>query len=192
MLFISPPSLRFVCVCESAYSVTHHNESKQGMPSIQERLLSSSSEAKEYVLGATGCCYTSIVDPRASGSVLIGCKGEQEFLCVEKRYCLASQMPPMDVNIACSPDEICKNRGRTVASLSLYCFELSLKMPTTLIIGNHTAFCFRSAVSFPLAEPVPKPVCAICCLRLLPQPTGFFAPPLGGKPVPVSTVMRRA
>jgi len=158
---------------------------------LRERLLYSDGDL-EYVISATGCCYTSIVDPRVKGNVLIGCKGENELGCLKKKYCIVANERPMGVAFSFTPDAIKHNRGGTVLALSLYFFELELKMPTTLYHGTNSAFCFRYMAALPFTEPVPEPVCAICCVRFLPGPMGILAPPTSGKPVfPFAQLMER-
>ena len=161
---------------------------------LREALLqSSSAQSAEYVIGAAFCCYTSILDPRVKTNVLVGCKGENEVTCLKAKFCLIPKEKHMGVSLALKPDEIWRNRGGMIASLALYCVELQLNMPTTLIHCSNSACCLRSAAAFPLADPVAKPVCAVCCVRFLPAPMGILAPPMSGKPLfPFATlVMQR-
>ena len=132
------------------------------------------------------CCYTSV----SPDDVLIGCRGEDELLCVHTRYCLASGDKAFPVSLECSPEEIMRNRGGTVCELSLAAAALKVKMPSTLYRHHDRFFCLRSAGAFPLQDPVPTPVCAFCCCRVLPRPMGPLAPPLGGKPT-TNLIMRR-
>ena len=161
---------------------------------LREQLLqSTSAQSAEYVIGAAFCCYTSFLDPRVKTNVLVGCKGENEVTCLKAKFCLIPKEKHMGVSLALKPDEIWRNRGGVIASLALYCVELQLKMPTTLIHCSNSACCLRSTAAFPLADPVAKPVCAVCCVRYLPAPMGILAPPMSGKPLfPFATlVMQR-
>lgn len=156
------------------------------MKALREKLLSStSSKPNECVVVAAACCYHSI-----HRDVIFGCKGDNEVLIFKSRCCLAAKTSPMDVALSCTPGNL-KNCGGSFCKLSLYALEMELKSPTVLIRGHNAAFCCRHALALPLSEPVNKPVCAVCCLRLAPQPIGFFAPPTSGSPAPLSAVMQR-
>jgi hypothetical protein len=123
--------------------------------------------------------------------MVLGIAGEDEFACFHSRYCLVKDRDPLDVALACPLDT---SPGGTIVKLSLYVYEGALKMPETLCRNKHACLCFRDATAFPFKDPVEVPVCAVCCVRVLPQPIGLLAPPTSGKgwPArPMSEVMQR-
>lgn len=126
---------------------------------------------------------------------MIGCKGEDETLCVKSSYCVAKDVSPKDVALACYTEAIKSPKwGSTLCALSLYALEVQLKVPETLMRSEHACLCAKDACALPLKAPVDKPVCAVCCLRILPTPVGLFAPPTGGKgwpSRPIGEIMKR-
>lgn len=53
----------------------------------------------------------------------------------------------------------------------------------------HVALAARAWQAFPFAGKVPGPICAICCIQLIPN-MGFMKPP-GGGGVPPNAEMAR-
>merc|ERR1712113_190955 len=98
--------------------------------------------------------------------------GEEEFLCIEEKVCLAANEKKYDVGVLKEDDFICK--------LGLPCCTLGLKVPSVLVKSSGQFLFVKSAASFPFGGDVPGPVCAICAFRILPSPMGFMKPPKEG------------
>ena len=103
---------------------------------------------------------------------MIGCKGEGQQLCCVGRTCIAANETAYEVGIN-------KNQGGNLCVISLYCLELGLKVPTTCCETQHKCLFCQNAAAFPFTGPVPKPVCAILAVQLLPE-MGFMKPMPGG------------
>lgn len=157
---------------------------------LQEKLLQAQPEShqREFVVEGCLCCYTSFA---LDEDAVLGCTGDEELCCLKLRYCLACNMPEMGPSVSFAPEELGKE-GSSLCTLSAYCLEFQLNNPTTLFRSTGASLCIRKAAAFPFMDPVPLPVCAVCCLRLLPRPIGLFAPPVSGGPMPLNLLMERS
>ena len=126
----------------------------------------------EFVFGATICCYESC----DFDNILMGCKGEEEFLCIQEKVCLAAGEPQFGIGMI-------KEDGFMI-KCGLPCCTYGLKVPSVLVKGGGQCLFVKSAASFPFdGDLVPGVVCAICAFRILPGPAGFMKPPKeGGAP----------
>jgi len=125
---------------------------------------------------ATICCFNEL----DTDDILMGCKGQSEFLCLREAVCCAANETPFPVGLL--KDGIC--------TLSLPCCQYQLKMPEVLVLGEGKCLCCRGAQAFPFKDPVPSPVCAICFLSILPE-MGFLKPAPGGGGAPDNEQMAR-
>jgi len=107
--------------------------------------------------------------------MLIGCSGAEEMLCIQNKACLGipdAKNPMFPVGMVKEEGMICK--------ISLPCCQFGVKKPTVCLSGAGQCLCMKSAAAFPFADPVPKPVCALCGFKVLPGPPGCLQPYEGG------------
>merc|ERR1711865_656951 len=109
------------------------------------------------VYSACICCYTAC----NVKDLLIGCQGTEEFLCIEYKCCLAAGLDQYDIGMIKDAAYICK--------VGLPCCTFGLKMPEVLCLGAGKCLCLKQAAAFPFKEPVPGPICAVCCLQCVPN-----------------------
>lgn len=127
------------------------------------------------------CCFQEI----DVEEIFIGCMGKQECLCCQEACCIAA-------NTEAFPIGLIKEEGMLL-KVGLLCCTMGIKIPTVLCLGEGKCLCCRNASAFPFAGPVPEPVCAICCLSLLPT-VGFMVPapsPKGPAGGPVAAEIAR-
>ena len=72
----------------------------------------------------------------------------------------------------------------------LCCYGLKVTQPSTCYRSHSSILCCKRAAAIPLADLVPAVSCGFCCLRLVPTPYGFLAPPTYGAPAPISSMWR--
>ena len=130
---------------------------------------------EECLISGTICTYTSCT----LKNPLIGCRGAGEFLCFQQESCCNTEdlKKPFPIGLT-------EKTPPTIFGLSCYCQKLNIIKPRVCVAGQSTAFCFHSAAALPFDDAyVPKPICAIYGLRLLPGPVGCLQPtPEGFKP----------
>ena len=125
----------------------------------------------EFMFDGFICCYRAC----DFEDILIGCKGEEEFLCIQEKFCCAGNVDKFPVGMI-------KEDG-AILKCGLPCCTYGLIMPKVLIKGGGKFLCMRGAASFPFdSELVPGPVCACLAFRLLPSPMGFMLPPTANAP----------
>jgi len=124
----------------------------------------------EFIFEGMICSYQSC----DFYNILAGCKGTNEFLCVNEEMCCAAGEPQFGIGMLDKGDMMCK--------IGLPCCTCGLRMPRVLCLGSGQFLCMKSAASFPFhADFVPGPVLACCAIRCLPGPPGFMKPPQEGK-----------
>ena len=127
---------------------------------------------KNFVWSGCICMYSSC----EVEDILLGCAGSEELLCLRAEGCCGVSTPTNPVY----PIGLVQERG-TICKLSLACVEYVVKSkPTVCLSGTSQCLCIKTAAAFPFADPVPKPVCAICGFKILPGPAGFLQPYEGG------------
>jgi hypothetical protein len=124
----------------------------------------------EFMFQGAFCCYSAC----DFDNILMGCKGEEEMLCLLEKGCCAAGEPAFPVGI--------NKQDGTCCSISLPCCVYALKKPEVLIKAGSKCLCMRGASSFPCDdELVPECVCAICAFQIKPT-TGFMKPCPGKAP----------
>lgn len=130
------------------------------------------------VYSACICCYSAF----NMSDMMMGCAGQEEFLCIEAKACLGAG-EAFPVGMIKEDGFICK--------IGLPCCTYGLKMPQVLCLGAGQCLCCKSAAAFPFKDPVPGPICAVCCLQCLPN-AGCAKPATKGGGAPnASTEMER-
>ena len=115
--------------------------------------------SKNYLFSGCVCCYTSC----DFENLKIGCAEAGECLCFKTAYCLAVGAEPF--NIA-----FCKNEDKECLSAELFCCKCAVKQPEVLCAAAAQCLCLKEAAAFPFnPDYVKEPVCAVCCLSLLPE-----------------------
>ena len=111
--------------------------------------------------------------------IMIGCKGEGEFICLKQGCCCAANADKYDTGLtAPSPLDM------MLCKIGLPCCFYGIKMPNKFLdpccAGESQCFCLKAAQALPFGGPVPSPVCAVCFLACLPQFGCCVEPPAGG------------
>merc|ERR1719453_2289597 len=113
----------------------------------------------------TICCFESI----NMDEILMGCKGDSEFLCVQEKMCCAGGVEKFPVGMITEEGFCCK--------CGLPCCTYGCKKPTVCCLSDGKCLCLRSAAAFPFVEGVVDGVvCAVCCLQCAPN-CGCAKPP---------------
>ena len=102
------------------------------------------------------CCYTAF----NFEDLMIGCREDGECLCLQSKCCLG-------VGEA-FPIGIIKEDG-FIIKCGLPCCTYGLKMPEVLCLGAGQCLCIKSAAALPFKDPVPAPICAVCCIQCMPN-----------------------
>ena len=111
-----------------------------------------------YLFSACVCCYTAF----DTDDFKILTKEHNEVLCLSHDCCIAVGDDGYGIGLVTESDEICK--------IALLCCSLGLKMPTVLCKGASHCLCIKEGHSLPFdTETVSEPICAICCVQLLPK-----------------------
>jgi len=132
------------------------------------------------VFSACICVQTSC----NMNDVMMGCELANEFLCLEEKCCLGVA--------SAFPVGVIKEDG-FIFKLGLPCCTCGLKVPQVLCLGAAQCLCIKEAAAFPFKDPVPSPICAVCCLQCTPN-VGCMKPAkkVGGAPDgPTSANMER-
>jgi len=98
------------------------------------------------MFSATICNYTEI----DTDDILMGCKGQEEMLCMKEEFCLAANEEMFPIGMVKEDKTICK--------LGLGICTYALKMPEVCVLGEGKCLCCRGAAACPFKDPVPKPV----------------------------------
>jgi len=125
---------------------------------------------KEFVLSACICNYTSCDLANVPGLIL--CKGTNEFLCIEKKFCCSATEPQFEIGLI--------QDSAFLLKLGLPCCTCGLKVPDKFCLGQGQCLFCKSAAALPFTGPVPHPLCAICGLSILPKVEFLAAPPTSG------------
>ena len=111
-----------------------------------------------YLFKACIFCYTAL-DPE---DIKLLTKEHSECLCITQDCCLAAGDDGYGVGLVTESDEICK--------LGLLFCTLGLKKPEVLCKGASHCLCIKEAHAIPFdSETVANPICAICCVQLVPK-----------------------
>ena len=106
--------------------------------------------------------------------ITVGCASKGECLCVAEECCLSASTKPFQVGVI--------KEDPFVFKLGLPCCTCGVKKPSVLCLGAQECLCVRQGMAFPFADPVPGPICAVCCIQCLPN-MGVFKPPGGNSKV---------
>ena len=135
------------------------------------------------VYSACICCYSAC----NVKDMMIGCKETGECLCIESKACLGIG-EPFPIGMIKEDGFICK--------IGLPCCTTGLLMPKVLCLSAAQCLCIKSAASFPFKDPVPGPICAVCCIQCMPN-VGIMKPPMkvtskveGGGPLAPAEMVR--
>ena len=136
----------------------------------------------ECVFSACLCGHCSV----DMENLLIGCKAEDECLCIKRGCCCG-----IDKNASSYPIGLTKKEGN-ICNLGCFCCECGLKVPQVLCSGFARFLCFKEGCAFPFNEHNPELVCAVCFLKCMPG-FGCMQPPFGSKEgaPPSTTEMER-
>merc|ERR1719356_955827 len=122
----------------------------------------------EFVFSACICNYTACDFDNIPGTLL--CKGREECLCIEEKFCCATNVEHYPIGLIKEDGFLCK--------IGLPCCTCGLKIPDKLCLGEGNCLCCRAAAALPFTDPVSAPVCAICAFSIIPE-MGFMKPPPG-------------
>ena len=126
------------------------------------------------------CCQTTC----NFEEIMLLCKGDGTCICIEEKCCLAANAPQFPIGLI-------KEDG-FILKLGLPCCTCGLKVPDmkNLISVEEHCLCLQAQAQFPFGDKIPKPVCAICFVQLLPGIAILKPPPSGGAP-PAAEEMER-
>jgi hypothetical protein len=104
--------------------------------------------------------------------MLVGYRSTSELLCLRQQICCnaADLKTPFSTGILPTVDD------EVIIDFGLYCCTTAIIKPKALIRGSGEGLCFTGAASLPFDKAfVPRVICAICFVKLLPSPVGACA-----------------
>ena len=156
--------------------------------------LRSPSALSEYLFNAFGCFYDSF----KTEDFPIGYKAQGEVLCIEGESCIALKSDFSNGPKLMDPYPVSATKNSDGAwgpipsyTLNAFFFKATFKKPKTLIETDEQTLCYHQVASLPFTEKtaIKSPLCALCFVRLYPQPIEVGKPPPSAAPG-FMTIMR--
>ena len=123
-----------------------------------------------YMFNACIACYTAC-DPDDIKLVL---KEHSEVLCLVQDCCLAVNDEGYGVGVDTNMAAVAAAKtGRSIGNLCMlkaYCCQLGCKFPETCCVNAAHLLCIKQGAALPFdSETVKEPLCAVCCIQVLPK-----------------------